>query len=196
MAIGYYGLKNMFCSRCSHKQVSEEIRYCTRCGYQLGPIEQVFAYGGNLPQSAEIYNKQKVWLTRSNGLRFGLTWFLILTLLLTPILVVVGGERSVPMTLALALIGAVLITIFSFMFLKNEPQNWNLEHFGPLRKERSEDDAGLGKNKQNVLLPPQESMPASTFVPPMYSWKSPETEDLARSRSATKETSKLFCRDK
>lgn len=183
----------MFCPRCGQEQISEETRYCSRCGFPLGLVAQVLAYGGTLPQLAEIYNKQKGWFTRSNGWKFGLTWFLVLTFLFTPILAILGGEEIVAFAAVLGFIGGLLIILFSFMFLKNESQTWNAERLTPPQTAR-EYDALHGKEYKNAL-PPQETLPTSAYVPPMNSWKAPDTGDLARPGSVTEGTTKLLERD-
>lgn len=35
----------MFCPRCSQEQVSEEVRFCPRCGFQLGVVKMLLTEG-------------------------------------------------------------------------------------------------------------------------------------------------------
>ncbi len=36
----------MFCPKCGQQQISEEMRFCSRCGFQLGEITALMASGG------------------------------------------------------------------------------------------------------------------------------------------------------
>lgn len=180
----------MFCPRCAQEQVIEEIRYCSRCGFPLTLVAQVLAHGGTLPQLEEIYNKPKGRFTRSKGLKFGLAWFLILTFLIAPFLAIVGVDGLPEITAALGVFGGLLIILFSFIFLKKEPKTWNAEQLGQPQTAR-EYDALHGKTNQTAL-PPQQSIPTSAYVPPINSWKAPETSDLANPGSVTEGTTKLL----
>lgn len=40
----------MYCPRCSQQQISEDVSFCTRCGFQLGPVKELLAGGGSVPQ--------------------------------------------------------------------------------------------------------------------------------------------------
>jgi hypothetical protein len=33
----------MFCPKCGQEQVSESVRFCSRCGFKLNPVEESFA---------------------------------------------------------------------------------------------------------------------------------------------------------
>ena len=126
----------MFCPRCSQEQVSEETSYCSRCGLPLGLVAQVVANDGSLPQLEEDNNKKKSRLPRSKGLKFGLAWFLVLTFFLAPFLAIMGADALPEISAALGVFGGLLIILFSFIFLKNEPQAWNAEQLAPTQKAR------------------------------------------------------------
>ena len=74
----------MHCPRCGQQQVSEETKFCSRCGFPLGLVSEVLSHGGFLPQLANL-QKNKKFFTRQNGLKIGLVWFLIVTFLLVPL---------------------------------------------------------------------------------------------------------------
>jgi hypothetical protein len=38
----------MFCPKCSQQQVSEEMRFCSRCGFPLSTLRELIASGGTL----------------------------------------------------------------------------------------------------------------------------------------------------
>lgn len=183
----------MFCPRCSQEQVNKEIKYCSRCGLPLVLVAQILAYDGDLPQFGEIDKTQRSRFTRSNGWKFGVTWFLVFTFLIAPFLAIAGADAIPELAVIIGLIGGMLITLFSLMYLKKEPQSLKSEHFISSPK-AGEYDALPGKTNQNVL-PPQQSIPTSAYVPPSNSWKAPDTSDLSRPGSVTEGTTKLLEKD-
>jgi hypothetical protein len=50
----------MYCPQCSQQQVSDEMRFCSRCGFPLSGVRQVIASGGSLvgrdiePQGSQV----------------------------------------------------------------------------------------------------------------------------------------------
>lgn len=178
----------MHCPRCGQQQVSEEIKFCSRCGFPLGLVSEILAHGGFLPQLADLH-KSKKRLTRKNGLKFGLVWFLMLTFLLTPLLAIAGGEEVVAVAAILGFVGGLLIMLFSWLFLPAEPkqissldanQNLNAMPYFP------------NENRNQTALPPQQTQPAQSYVPPVNSWKAPDTGELSNPGSVTEGTTKLL----
>lgn len=180
----------MYCPRCGQQQFSEEIRFCSRCGLPLNLVAEVLSHGGTLPQLAEIY-KQKGFFNRSNGIKLGLVWFLLMTFLVTPILAIAGGEEVVAITAVLGFFGGILIMLFSIFFLKNDSKMPNA-----FANQNANESANyLGGNQGNNRLPPQQTMPASTYAAPAPgAWQS-NTDDL-QPTSVTEETTKLLKKEK
>lgn len=180
----------MFCPRCGQNQVSEELRFCSKCGLPLNLVAEVVSHGGTLPQLAEMY-QSKGYLTRSNGLKFGLIWFLVLTFLITPLLAIADGDEIVAVTAVLGFMGGILIMLFSFLFLKNEPKSKSND---ALNQNITEPANFLRGSKNKNALPPQQTIPTSAYVPPPAgSWQS-NTDDL-QPTSVTEETTKLLKKD-
>jgi hypothetical protein len=181
------GKEKMYCPRCGQEQVSSELRFCSRCGLPLNLVTEVVLNGGTLPQLAELY-KPKTIFTRKNGLKLGLVWFLLMTFLVTPLLAIADGEEIVAVAAILGFVGGLLIMLFSFLFLKNEPKNLNANE---INQSINESASFLRGNKGQNALPPQQTIPASTYAPPPAgSWQS-NTEDL-QPTSVTEETTKLL----
>lgn len=181
----------MYCPRCGQQQASSELRFCSRCGLPLSLVAEVVANNGSLPQLADL-DKPKKLFTRKNGLKFGLVWFLLFTFLLTPLLAIAGGEEIVAVTAVLGFIGGILIMLFSFLFLKKEPKNLTANE---INQNINEPPNALTGNRGKNALPPQQTMPASTYVPPVPgSWQQ-NTDDL-QPTSVTEETTKLLDKEK
>ena len=185
----------MHCPRCGQQQISEEIKFCSRCGFPLGLVSEIIFHGGFLPQLADL-PKNKKRLTRKNALKFSLAWFLVLVLILTPI---AGGildlDDLAGFFAILGTMGAIIMTIFSFMFLPKEStfyQNENILQGTP----QAQPAQFAGGNYRQNALPPQQAQPAQSYMPPpANSWKAPDTGELARPGSVTEGTTKLLKKD-
>ena len=183
----------MHCPRCGQQQVSEEIKFCSRCGFSLGLIPTILSNGGFLPQLADLQNKSNKWLTRNFGLKISLIWFLLVCFILIPLAAVTGAPgRIIPGLAIIGFCGALLMAALSFLFLPNEKQFFQGQNEFP-------NSAGapqyLSGQQNQTALPPPTSQPASTYTPPMAgSWKAPETGDLVP-KSVTEGTTKLLQKD-
>lgn len=180
----------MYCPRCGQEQVSSELRFCSRCGLPLNLVAEVVSHGGSLPQLAELY-KSKGFLTRNNGLKFGLVWFLLMTFLITPLLAIAGGEEIVAFAAVVGFIGGILIMLFSLLFLKTAPKDLSATGINQSFNEPANFLGNTGK----TALPPSQTIPTSVYVPPSAgSWQS-NTDDL-QPTSVTEETTKLLDKNK
>jgi hypothetical protein len=178
----------MYCPNCSQQQISEETKFCSRCGFSLALVAEIVAHDGFLPQVTE-FDKKKSVFTRRNGLIFSLFWFMLFVLILTPIF---GGVvRADSLALAAAILGtmgSLLLLVASFTLLKKETpvsdfQNQNI----PANNIRNLNQ------KNQTALPPQQSIPVSTYVPTVHqNWRN--TKDLVQP-SVTEGTTKLLRED-
>lgn len=180
----------MFCPRCSQEQISEETKFCSRCGFPLGLVSEILAYGGFLPQLAET-KKNKRRLTRKKGLYFSLFWFMFFSMLLTLFWAIVGVEELAAISAVTGTIGGLIFVIASFAFLKKEPKiakNFNQE----LPDYRAQNLYG---SHQTNALPPQQNQTAQGYVSPTHSWRAPDTGEMVQPHSVTDVTTKLLKKD-
>jgi len=183
----------MHCPRCGQQQVSEDIKFCSRCGFPLGLVSEILAHGGFLPQLADLHNKSKKWLTRNFGLKFSLIWFLLINFILVPLAAITKGPGGVIAGLAIiGFCGGLLIAALSFLFLQKEPDKFkNPNEF----QNNNFAPQYLGGNQNQTALPPQTSQPFSAYAPPgAGSWKAPDTGELVP-RTVTEGTTKLLQKD-
>ena len=181
----------MFCPNCGQQQVSQEIKFCSRCGFPLGLVSEILANGGFLPQLANLYKSKKIF-TKSNGMKFGLIWFLFWSFLMTPLLAIAGGDEIVAVTAVLGFVGGMIIVILSALFLQNEPKHLQDAY---LNQKENMMPAHLKGNQSQTALPPQQTQPAQSYVPPVNSWKAANTGELVEPRSVTEGTTKLLYKD-
>jgi hypothetical protein len=183
----------MHCPRCGQQQVSENIKFCSRCGFPLGLVSEILAQGGFLPQLADLENTGKKWLTRNFGLKISLLWFLLVCFILVPLAAITKAPGSVVAGLSIiGFCGALLITALSFLFLSNEKK------FVPGHSDfpnQASTPQHLSGTQHQTALPPPTSQPVSSYAPPMAgSWKAPDTGDLVPN-SVTEGTTKLLQKD-
>lgn len=175
----------MHCPSCGQQQISNETKFCSRCGMPLGVVAELVSYGGYLPQLAEL-NKSKAkrsWLTRRNALGFTLIWFLFWLLIMCPFWGIVGVEELAGISAIIGIFGSMIMVISSFMFIKKDVKYARID---PAMYGQQQ---GLGGPAQGYALPPQQTMPASSYAPPHPgNWR--DTNDLQP--SVTENTTRLL----
>ncbi len=179
----------MFCPNCGQQQVSQEIKFCSRCGFPLGLVSEILSHGGFLPQLAELY-KNKNFFSRRNGLIFSLFWFMFFVLILTPLSGIANLDGLAGVFALIGTMGALILIAASFLILKKEPTKFDI----PQNALSSSPVKDLHEARQTALPPPQ-TQPAQSYVPPTNSWKAADTGDLVRQHSVTDETTKLLNKD-
>src|SRR6266446_2927026 len=147
----------MHCPSCGQRQVSNETKFCSRCGMPLGIVSDLLAHGGYLPQLTELNKKKASIYTRKNGLAFSLIWFLFFLLIMTPLLGMLRAGPLAGMTAILGIFGGLILMISSFIFLKPERK---------LPVWLSNEQSHLYSQPQQGALPPRQTMPASSYVAP------------------------------
>lgn len=179
----------MFCPRCSQEQVSEEIKFCSRCGFPLGLVSEILANGGFLPQLAEIYKNKKLF-TRRNGLIFTLFWFLIFVFILTPLFGIAGIRELAGAAVVIGTMGGFVMLLASFTLFQKEPK-----HLQMLNQQLPVNNLKSFTGTQQNALPPLQTRAAQDYFPPANAWKDPKTDDLAQPGSIIEGTTKLLSKE-
>lgn len=179
----------MHCPRCGQQQVSEEIKFCSRCGFPLGLVSEVLAHGGFLPQLADLHKTKSFW-TKKNGVMFSVFWFIFFVLIMTPFWGILDVDEMAGISAILGIFGGLMILIGSLVFLKSsKPPQPIQQNQAPNVFQTNPQVQGAG---QYQALPPQQSIPASNYAPPKAgSWR--DTTDLVdQPNTVTDETTKMF----
>lgn len=176
----------MHCPRCGQQQVSEEIKFCSRCGFPLGLVSEILAHGGFLPQLADLH-KTKTWFTKKNGVMFSLFWFMFFLLIMAPFWGIVGVEELAGISAIVGIFGGLMWLIGSLVFLKSSKEKQNF----PLTQSQNsfQTNPQIHGVVQQQALPPQQSIPVSNYVPP-GSWR--DSKDLVEPGSVTDETTRML----
>lgn len=180
----------MHCPRCGQQQVSEEIKFCSRCGFPLGLVSEILAHGGFLPQLADLHKTKSLW-TKKNGVMFSVFWFMFFVLIMTPFWGIVDVDELAGISAIVGVFGGLMLLIGSLVFLKSSKDLQPLQ-----QRQFSQQSHPFQTNPQiqgNIqqALPPQQSIPVSAYsAPKPGSWR--ETNDLVEPGSVTDETTKMF----
>lgn len=188
----------MHCPRCGQQQVTEQTKFCSRCGFSLVVVADVIAHGGSLPQ-LDMLNlpQKKKWLTRRNGMVFSLMWLLFFLLIMAPFWGIVNVDELAGVSAILGIFGGLLLFLFSVFFL--EPENKQPQYYYPYPQQPQQmpqyPQQMSGQGYQQSALPPQQSVPVSNYTPPPHvagSWR--DTNDLGRG-SVTEDTTRLLTKE-
>ena len=178
----------MFCPNCSQQQISEEIKFCSRCGFLLTGLRELLKNHGETSKKTFIQR-----LTgdspRKKGLKKGLFIFL-LTFLVVPIVSIFTVMlRAEPFAVAIFAIlfsvGGILRMLYALLFESNEDAKLSLidDVNQPAQSEFTQ------TTEQNAL-PGASSVSASSYIPPTHgNWR--DTNDLIPN-SVTEKTTDLL----
>ncbi len=178
----------MYCPQCGQQQVSDSLRFCSRCGFLLEGVLQLLANGGVLPFYEPPAPKEMS--ARRKGVRQGGILFLA-GVVLVPILGVINSftygpnllDILVPLAAILFFLGGLMRILFAAIFEEGAPG----QQFRPY---------------SHPSVPPQMSGPphASALPPasanPASGWRArTRTAEIREPSSVTENTTRLLDKD-
>ena len=171
----------MHCPVCGQQQVSEETRFCSRCGFLLTGVAEVVKSGGLVAaKSTGIMGSADS--PRRRGIKKGVFWAL-LTVLVVPIMAIITLIFRIPPFLPVLgalifAIGGLLRVAYAMLFESGSSPERLPETL-------------LREIENRNALPPSQSVPASAYAAPAGSWR--DTNDLQKvPGSVTDSTTKLL----
>lgn len=180
----------MHCPRCGQQQISDQTKFCSRCGFQLGLVAELLEHGGFLPQLAELYKGKSTFFTRKNGLVFTVLWFIFFVMMMPAFFGIAGEDDAAGVSAVFGIFSTMMLLILSLAVLKRAPKPYELA-----AHQMAPQPAQMYGNPAAHALPPQHTQPASSYMPPEGSWRAPDTGDLVRPGSVTEGTTKLLKKD-
>lgn len=182
----------MHCPSCGQQQISQETKFCSRCGFPLGLISEVLAHGGFLPQLADLHKKKSLW-NKKNGVVGSILWFILFTMLLPAMIGVVNGPGELQgLTAVIGFFGGLMMLIASLVFLPSSRPGF-VPRPPMMPGVQGVQPAGLYGSHQHGALPPQQSVPASAYSAPRPGkWR--DTNDL-QPTSVIEETTRLLTKE-
>ncbi len=154
-------------------------------------VIQLIENGGKFEQDSDL-QKKSVNTPRKKGLKKGLFIFLLTFLVVPLISIITIAVRAEPFAVVISAIllsvGGLLRMAYAMLFESNEGAEND-----PEMKILTSAKNLLGKKKSEKELPPQQTIPAESYMPPIQgNWR--DTNDLVQT-SVTDETTKLLQKD-
>jgi hypothetical protein len=175
----------MFCPKCSQQQPTDEMRYCSRCGFPLGGAALLLDNGGVIPALTDESNPKHLSarnrMIGESAILTGITWGLAIG---ATFLFDFGGPFEFTAKLAaaiffvLGLIG-LLRFLYAFLFVKDLPDSQS-------SFPRAGSELPVLGEPGRVALPASQSTPLSDYPRPI------NTKEMARQPSVTENTTRLL----
>ena len=182
----------MHCPRCGQQQISNETKFCSRCGFQMGLIPELIANNGTFPQLAELYQQKQGWFTRKNGVIFSLLWFVFWVMMIPAFAGIADAEEVAGVSAVFGLFTTLMLLILSLGFLKKTQKTISV---AALEAHQMQAASLYGTPQNQHALPPQQSVPAQSYTAPQGAWRTPDTGEFATPGSVTDSTTKLLTKD-
>ncbi len=167
----------MFCPKCSQSKASEDMRFCSRCGFPLIGVAELVANDGTL----ELKDPDGRDITRRKTIVRGWAGLTILNLILAPFFVI--GVQSVEAVVIYLFFSLVLLLGGFAWMIYTRPSREDRHLFS--KTNRSKD---IRAGDTHSALPPNRSIPVDSFI------LRHQTNELGTSRSITEGTTKLLDR--
>lgn len=181
----------MFCPKCSQQQISDETRFCSRCGFELGVVKALLA-SDDLPGMHSTATQPPDRSLRKRDLTIGALFMFLAALVVAAITVDMPPSHS-GRILALIVVWMALSLLINIVPL--------LRYFlkGDVSSPTTTSNASSSKlvpglftqstpSAQNPALPPTQSLPVTNFV----GGQRVTTAEVTRPPSVTEQTTNLL----
>ncbi len=167
----------MYCPQCSQQQISDELRFCSRCGFPLDGVNKLVAGGGTLPALEEDADKP-VGSTRRRGVQQGIILMFVSVLLLPLVSVIASPYHEV--LIFTFLLGGILRALYALAFQEGALFNSRKQKEGVAPHQ-------VGANMSGYALPPSQAAPLN------FSEQRVETAEMVKlPDTVTENTTKLL----
>jgi hypothetical protein len=181
----------MYCPRCGQQQVSNETKFCSRCGFQMGLVSELLLHNGFLPQLQALYNQKSSIFTRKNGVILTVLWFIFWVMMVPAFFGIAGEEDAAGVSAVFGIFSSIMLLVLSLGILKKAPKTYQL----PTMELPQMQQQGLYGIPADQALPPQQTQPVQAYTAPQGSWRAPDTGEFAVPGSVTDPTTKLLKKD-
>jgi hypothetical protein len=177
----------MYCPQCGQQQATDQLRFCSRCGFPLDGVLQLLGNGGHIPATF-VDKKGRNISPRSLGIRHG-AMLMLSSLLVVPVVSILSvnfthhAKILIPLSAMICFIGGLLRLVYALLFeedvqrVKPPPLSQFIPPVMPSQ---------LGTAARGTALPPQQSIPVSDWRPRA------DTAELVRPPSVTENTTRLL----
>ena len=180
----------MYCPQCSQEQISDEVRFCPRCGFQLDALKMLLAENQNGLAMCEIEPETQLISTRKRDVLLGATMMLVAAISI--VLLMISGVAVTPWQAVIIPLLLVWTAIVSAILLSGHAAREVTNLF-------SKDDSAspsqivsklirrLNPTASHQALPPVQSEPIAGFG----TWRV-NTAELVQPLSVTEHTTNLL----
>ena len=171
----------MYCPRCGQQQISDEMKFCSRCGLPMSGLAEWLASGG-APAGREQETQVSLRSPRRKGIRRA-GKLMFLSGVLFPVFLVLSlvMDEGAPMIIPV-IIFFVALTMMLYARLFGE-------EISSIKSQQAK-TSGLGAMSRNSALPPASNIPM--YGPGNLAGQRVRTNDLAQPPSVIEHTTKLL----
>lgn len=168
----------MFCPKCNQQQASDEMRFCSRCGFPLSVVSDLLAHNGVLTKISEEdrLSPRQIGVRKGVSLMFA-SLVIGFVMALLSVFVIGRPELFIPMTAGVFFLSGILRTVYAYMF---EPDA-RLE-------EQSSRQVQVRAAESGYALPPAQNISA-------LGTRVVNTAEMLNPPSVTEHTTKLLDRE-
>jgi hypothetical protein len=169
----------MFCPKCSQQQVSDETRFCSRCGFQLNVVKALLS-DESLSQNTQIQNARRSFNKRD--MTIGAALMFVFAFIAGAITVDMPSSSSVPL-IFLTIMWFVLVLLINIKPIIQ----YFLRPDSPTVDVPSKTSPNLFSKFSSNALPTAQSIPAEDLIKPRFN-----TAEMAQPLSVTEPTTNLL----
>ncbi|CAN5776316.1 hypothetical protein BH18ACI4_BH18ACI4_16370 [soil metagenome] len=179
----------MYCPQCGQQQVSDSLRFCSRCGFPLEGVLQLLGSGGALP--SYLPSGPREMSARRKGVRQGAA-LVLAGAVMVPVLGLINSfthgpsllDILVPLAAIIFFVGGLMRMLFVALFEEGAPKHHHIVSTSYAPPPISQ----LGTYAP-AALPPAQTNPAT-------GWRShPITAEIRQPSSVTENTTRLLDKD-
>jgi hypothetical protein len=171
----------MYCPRCGQQQISDEMRFCSRCGLPMSGLAEWLA-GSGTPAGLGTQTQVSLPSPRRKGIRRAAK-LMFFSAVLFPIFLAIsiGGDEGGPMVVPFILFFVSLVMML-YARLFSSPI--------PRIKNQTAQTSGLGSRAERSALPPASDIPM--YGARNFAGRQVRTAELAQPGSVTENTTRLL----
>lgn len=175
----------MYCPQCGQQQISDTVRFCSRCGFLLEGVNVVLGSGGQIPTRFMPPPVNAPLSARSKGVRQG-AMLMLSTLLVVPVIAIITvnllepiAPLVIPMAALFCFVGGLLRILYALLMEDPVPQYDSVSsaNQGPIQ---------IDSPPRNAALPPASARATGHWRP------RPNTAEIYQPPSVTENTTRLL----
>jgi hypothetical protein len=165
----------MFCPHCGQKQISNEVRFCSSCGFHLNVVSDLLLTGGRLAYQQPAAAVPRQLSPRQKGIRQG-AMMMLSSLVVVPVVLFLGVVMLgldgvlIPLAGSLCVMGGLLRMLYAVFFESDFQPPLPAPSAAYVPPPSPPNYLGTPQPQHNAALPPPRAtpVPAQSFRPPRY----------------------------